>query len=62
MNEQVAELNLRGVSAINRNDLHTADADFRKAYALDPSNAFTLNNVGYVAELEGDQETAAVFL
>jgi Flp pilus assembly protein TadD len=59
--EQVAELNLRGVSAVNRNDLHTADADFRKAYALDPSNAFTLNNIGYVAELEGDRETAEFF-
>jgi Flp pilus assembly protein TadD len=59
--EQVAELNLRGVSAVNRNDLHTADADFRKAYTLDPSNAFTLNNIGYVAELEGDRETADFF-
>lgn len=59
--EQVAELNLRGVSAVNRNDFHTADADFRKAYALDPGNAFTLNNIGYVAELEGDRETAEFF-
>ena len=59
--EQVAELNLRGVSAVNRNDLRTADADFRKAYALDPNNAFTLNNIGYVAELEGDKETAQFF-
>ena len=56
--EQVAELNLRGVSAVNRNDLHSADEDFKKAYSLDPGNAFTLNNIGYVAELEGDQETA----
>lgn len=61
MNEQVAELNLRGVSAVNRNDLQTADADFRKAYALNPGDAFTLNNIGYVAELEGDQETAQFF-
>jgi Flp pilus assembly protein TadD len=61
LSEQVAELNLRGVSAVNRNDLHTADADFRKAYALDPGNAFTLNNIGYVAELEGDRETADFF-
>jgi Flp pilus assembly protein TadD len=59
--EQVAELNLRGVSAVNRNDLRTADADFRKAYALDPNDAFTLNNIGYVAELEGDRETAEFF-
>lgn len=59
--EQVAELNLRGVSAVNRNDLRAADGDFRKAYALDPNNAFALNNIGYVAELEGDQETAEFF-
>jgi len=59
--EQVAELNLRGVSAVNRNDLRTADADFRKAYSLDPQDAFTLNNIGYVAELEGDRETAEFF-
>ena len=59
--QQVAELNLRGVSAVNRNDLPTADSDFRKAYALDSSNAFTLNNIGFVAELEGDRETAQFF-
>jgi Flp pilus assembly protein TadD len=59
--EQVAELNLRGVSAVNRNDLHAAEADFRKAYALDPNDAFAMNNIGYVAELEGDRETAQFF-
>ena len=59
--QQVAEFNLRGVSAANRNDLRSADEDFRKAYALDPNNAFTLNNVGYVAEMEGDRETAQFF-
>jgi Flp pilus assembly protein TadD len=59
--EQVAELNLQGVSAVNRNDLRSADADFRKAYALNPNDAFTLNNIGYVAELDGDRETAQFF-
>ena len=59
--EQVAELNLRGVSAVNRNDLRSADQDFRKAYTLDPNNAFTLNNIGYVSELEGDRETAQFY-
>jgi Flp pilus assembly protein TadD len=58
---QVAEFNLRGVSAINRNDLKAADKDFRQAYALDPNNAFALNNIGYVAEIEGDRETAEFF-
>jgi Flp pilus assembly protein TadD len=61
LHEQIAELNLRGVSAVNRNDLRSADADFRKAYTLDPNNAFTLNNIGYVAEMEGDRETAEFF-
>lgn len=59
--EQVAELNLRGVSAVNRNELRAADEDFRKAYSLDANNAFTLNNIGYVSELEGDPETAQFF-
>ena len=58
---RVAEFNLRGVSAINRNDPGTADEDFRKAFALDPNNAFALNNIGYVAEIEGDRETAQFF-
>jgi Flp pilus assembly protein TadD len=57
----LAELNLRGVLAINRNDLRAADQDFRSAYALDPNNAFALNNIGYLAEIEGDQETAQFF-
>lgn len=59
--EQVAELNLRGVSAVNRNDLPAADQAFRKAYALNPNDAFTLNNIAYVAELDGDRETAQFF-
>jgi len=61
LSERVAEFNLRGVSAVNRNDLRTADADFRKAYSLNPNDAFTLNNIGYVAELQGDRETAQFF-
>lgn len=58
---QVTGLNERGVSAVNRNDLQTAEKDFREAYKLDPNNAFTLNNIGYVAELSGDRETAEFF-
>jgi Flp pilus assembly protein TadD len=58
---RVAEFNLRGVSAINRNELRAANEDFRQAYALDPNNAFALNNIAYVAEIEGDRETAQFF-
>jgi Flp pilus assembly protein TadD len=59
--EKVKELNLRGVSAINRNDLSAAIEDFKKAYALDSNNAFALNNIGYLSEIEGDRETAQFF-
>jgi tetratricopeptide (TPR) repeat protein len=59
--ERVKELNLRGVSAINRNDLSAAIEDFKKAYALDSNNAFALNNIGYLSEIEGDRETAQFF-
>lgn len=55
---RVARLNLQGVSALNRNDPQTARQDFQKAYKLDPNNAFALNNLGYMAELDGDRETA----
>ncbi len=58
---QIAELNTRGVAALNRNELVTAEKDFRDAYALDPDNAFAVNNVGYLAELQGDQETAQYY-
>lgn len=55
---QVARLNTRGVNAINRNDYKLARQYFEKAYKLDPKNAFALNNMGYLAELDGDRETA----
>ncbi len=58
---QVALLNLRGVSALNRNDWRTAQEDFAKAYKLAPDNAFSLNNQGYVAEMNGDIESAQDF-
>lgn len=58
---QVALLNLRGVSALNRNDVQTAIRDFRQAYKLDPTDAFVLNNIGYVSELQGDRETAQFY-
>jgi Flp pilus assembly protein TadD len=58
---KLAELNLRGVSALNRNELSAAYQDFRSAYALDPNNAFALNNIGYLSEIQGDPETAQFF-
>lgn len=54
-------LTYRGVSAINRNDWSAAKQDFLEAYSLHPDSAFSLNNVGYVAEKRGDLETAQFF-
>jgi Flp pilus assembly protein TadD len=55
---RVARLNTRGVAAINRNDYKLAQQYFQEAYQLDPKNAFAMNNMGYLAELDGDRETA----
>jgi Flp pilus assembly protein TadD len=52
---------LRGVSATNQNDWLAARQDFLHAYSLDPASAFSLNNRGYVAERDGDLETAQFF-
>jgi Flp pilus assembly protein TadD len=54
-------LALRGVAATNRNDWQTAKQDFLKAYSLNPESAFSLNNLGYVAERDGDLETAQFY-
>ncbi|HEY1806401.1 MAG TPA: hypothetical protein VGG45_18160 [Terracidiphilus sp.] len=51
----------QGVFAANENDWITARRDFMQAYALDPTNAFSLNNRGYVAERDGDLESAEFF-
>ena len=56
--EKVAHLNLRAVSALNRNDPQAARRYIEQAFKLNPSDAFTLNNMGYLAELDGDRETA----
>jgi tetratricopeptide (TPR) repeat protein len=58
---RVKRLNLQGVSAINRNDWQAAREDFMKAYSMDPNDAFCLNNLGYVSEMQGDRETAQFF-
>jgi tetratricopeptide (TPR) repeat protein len=52
---------LRGVREENANNWAAAREDFLHAYALDPTSAFSLNNRGYIAEREGDLETAQYF-
>lgn len=59
--ERATMLELRGVYEVNRNDWDAAKRDFLDAYKIDPSSAFTLNNLGYVAEKDGDLETAQFF-
>ena len=58
LDAKVARLNTRGVAAINRNDYKLARQYFEESYRLDSGNAFALNNMGYLAELDGDRETA----
>ncbi|HLW53069.1 MAG TPA: tetratricopeptide repeat protein [Candidatus Angelobacter sp.] len=61
LENRVARLNLQGVSAINRNDRKTARQDFERAYKLDNQNSFSINNMGYLSELDGDKETAQTY-
>jgi tetratricopeptide (TPR) repeat protein len=58
---QAALLAVRGVSATNRNDWPAARQDFLRSYSLDPNSAFSINNFGYLAEKDGDLETAQFF-
>ena len=58
---QAIMLTIRGVFEANHNDRDAARQDFLKAYSLDPNSAFTLNNRGFVAEQDGDLETAQFF-
>ena len=58
---RAALLAVRGVSATNRNDWPAARQDFLQSYSLDPNSAFSLNNLGFLAERDGDLETAQFF-
>jgi Flp pilus assembly protein TadD len=58
---EAVRLSFRGVSALNRNDRNHAREYFQEAFALDPDYSFSLNNIGYLAELDGDLETAQDF-
>ena len=58
---QSVMFNLRGVFEANQNNWTAAKQDFLRAYSLDPSSAFSMNNRAYVAERDGDLETAQFF-
>lgn len=59
--ERAMMLTIRGVLAANQNEWTAAREDFLRAYSLDPTSAFTMNNRGWVAEKDGDLETAQYF-
>lgn len=59
--ERAMMLTIRGVFSANQNDWTAAREDFLRAYSLDPTSAFTMNNRGWVAERDGDLETAQYF-
>ena len=52
---------VRGVAALNNNDWAAARRDFETSYSEDADSAFALNNLGYLAERDGDLETAMSF-
>src|SRR5689334_19263141 len=58
---KVQQLNRDGVRAIQKHDYDQAKKLFYKAYLLDPDDPFTLNNLGYMAELDGDIDRASRF-
>ena len=49
------------MAALNDNNPSAAREFFLQAYQQDAQNAFTLNNLGYVAELAGDRESAEMY-
>jgi Flp pilus assembly protein TadD len=57
----VQRLNRDGVKAVRHHHYQKAEALFYKAYLYDPSDPFTLNNLGYVSELRGELENAEKF-
>jgi Flp pilus assembly protein TadD len=52
------KLNREGVAALKHGHQEKAKKLFYRAYLLDPDDPFTLNNLGYVCELEGDADRA----
>src|SRR5215469_10932899 len=57
----VQRLNREGVQAVRKHDYKKAEELFYKAYLFDPDDAFTLTNLGYIAELQGQIDRAQQF-
>jgi Flp pilus assembly protein TadD len=54
----VQKLNREGVREIQRHHLDRAEKLFYRAYLIDPDDPFTLNNLGYISELQGKIDRA----
>ena len=54
----VQALNQQGVNEVRKHHLEKAEKLFYRAYLIDPDDPFTLNNLGYISELEGNVERA----
>src|SRR5438094_814363 len=54
----VQKLNREGVKEIQKHHIERAQKLFYKAYLIDPDDPFTLNNLGYISELQGRVERA----
>lgn len=57
----VQKLNREGVAEVEKHRYEKAEGLFFKAYLYDPADPFTLNNLGYVAELQGQVDRAAAY-
>src|SRR6202522_4046500 len=57
----VQKLNQEGVEAIRKHGYEKAESLFYKAYLLDPDDPFTLNNLGYISEIQGQVDRALSF-
>src|SRR5260370_26242055 len=57
----VQRLNQEGVVELHKHRYEKAETLFYKAYLLDPDDPFTLNNLGYIAELQGQVDRAQRF-
>ena len=54
----VQKLNREGVKEIQHHHLARAERLFYRAYLIDPDDPFTLNNLGYISELQGKIDRA----
>jgi len=57
----VQRLNQEGVDAVCKHEYEKANVLFYKAYLYDPDDPFTLNNLAYIAEMDGQIDRAQQF-